>query len=107
MSIFYSHYDWLDDNLATFLDNLGHDGKQYKGLIAAHGDKCYGYQQYWEDAGVPFEHGVAIYLLGRIQPYANEIRKQNDGTWVDPMQWVVDNYQRFKRYLPEIDNAGN
>lgn len=106
MSLWYSHYDWLKDNMATFLTNLGHDNISARGLISAHGDKCYGYEEYWEDAGVPFEHGVAIYLLGRIQPYADEIRQQNDGIWVDPKQWVIDNYSRFKDYLPEQFEQG-
>lgn len=96
-----SHYDWLNDNLLTFFDNLEIENVGL-GIISAHGDKCYGYRYKWEEASVPFEHGVAIYFLSYIAPYGYEVRSVDDD-WVDPGQWVIDNYKRFKQHLPEAD----
>lgn len=63
-----NHYDWLDENLPAFFSNLGIDlNKRCAGIITAHGDKCYGYKDYWERNGVPFYHGVAIYLLSYLK----------------------------------------
>lgn len=96
-----SHYDWLNENFDTFCHKLGMEGS-FVGLISAHGDKCYGYDRKWKDAGIPFEHGVAIYLLGSLAPYGDELRDTEHG-WVDPGQWVVDNYHRFAEHLPYVE----
>lgn len=90
-----SHYDWLNSNFTKFLENLGVD-EDYCGLITAHGDKCYSYRQWWEDAGVPFHYGVAIYLLARIRPWSKEIEDKRHTVG----QWVIDNYTRFHIYFP-------
>ena len=71
------------------------------GLVSAHGDKGYGYRSYWKENGIPFAKGMAVYLLSYCSPYAEEVRDGPD-QWVDPKQWVVDNYSRFKDILPEI-----
>lgn len=94
-----SHYDWLNENLKEFFDGVGINIDYHKGVIVAHGDKCYGYKHAWEQAGIPFEHGVAIYLLTYFNPFADEVRQTDDG-WVDVKQWVIDNYPKFKRFLP-------
>jgi len=76
----------------------------YRGMIAAHGDKCYGYRDQWAKAGIPFEHGVAIYLLTYISPFSHEVRESDSGKWVAPDGWVKDNYVRFQEHLPAPDN---
>lgn len=95
-----NHYDWLDRNLVPFLSSLGiKDAHYYTGLISAHGDKCFSATYIWEPRGVPFNHGVAIYLLTYLNPYAKECRETAKG-WVAPFDWVADNYQRFLPHLP-------
>ena len=97
-----SHYDWLDENLTTFLQNLGmskDEAEWNRGLISAHGDKCYTYREQWQKAGLAFEHGVAIYLLTYLQPWSKEIRETENG-WVAPVDWVMENKDRFLKYLP-------
>jgi hypothetical protein len=95
-----SHYDWLEEHLEPFLEAVGvHPNHGNNGLIGAHGDKCYGYKHLWEEAGIPFEHGVAIFLLSYVRPYGLEVRDTPDG-FVKVDQWVVDNYDRFKEHLP-------
>ena len=80
-----SHYDWLHDIFPTFLTNLGYPDlwERNGGIIGAHGDKCYGYRYRWDEVGIPFEHGAAMYLLSYMKPWSGETRKLHDGTWVD------------------------
>lgn len=94
-----SHYDYLRDHLPTFFDQLDVGWEGNEGIIVAHGDKCYGYRERWADVGITFDHGTAIYLLSYVSPYAREVRDTSDG-WVDPGQWVIDNYDRFMTALP-------
>lgn len=98
-----SHYDWLNQNFELFCKSAGVDDDEHRGLIGAHGDKCYGYRHAWEDAGIPFEHGVAIFLLTYVNPYGKEVRETENG-WVNVMQWVLDNYSRFKPFLPPVES---
>lgn len=97
----FSHYDWLKVNFETFLTNLNLENPNFHlGLISAHGDKCSCQRYEWEDIGIPFEHGVAIYLLTYIRPWSKEVRETEKG-WINPIQWVKDNYKRFKYALPK------
>jgi len=95
-----SHYGWLEDNLVQFFKNLGReDAKWWPGII---GDKGYQYKDAWQKNGIPFEHGMALFLLSCLRPY----RKTEVYDWLDNPQgkkveqWVIDNYQKFKPYLP-------
>lgn len=95
-----NHYKWLEQNLEPFLKSVGVDlNNGNAGLIGAHGDKCYCYKHLWEEAGIPFEHGVAIFLLSYVRPYGLEVRDTPDG-FIKVDQWVVDNYERFMDHLP-------
>jgi len=89
-----NHYDWLDENLPDVFKKAGIHIDYHQGVITAHGDKCYGYKSQWEEAGIPFEHGVAIYLLTYFNPYASEVRETENG-WVEVGEWVAQNYKRF------------
>lgn len=93
-----SHYRWLEEHFDTFTERMGVEGS-CRGLISAAGDKCYGYQRKWEQAGILFEHGVAVYLLTHLNPWGHEIPHSGDD-WVDPGEWVVDNFHRFADHLP-------
>ena len=109
MKKFTSHYDWLDINLPKFLVNLGIDEEEAifesRGLIRAHGDKCYSYRQQFATAGLKFEHGIAIYLLTYLNPWTKEVRETSDG-WVKPIDWILTNKDKFMNYLPETgDNT--
>lgn len=98
-----NHYDWLEENLLEFARIFGVDGRLHKGAIAAHGDKCYGYEEQWKTANIPFPVGVAIYLLSYHRPYSESVRDTSNG-WVAPDQWVVkffnDNRSKLVRFLP-------
>ena len=104
--IYDNHYTWLEDNLDDFAENIKvRSPWGICGLIGAHGDKCYGYKSRWEEAGIVFPHGVAIYLLGHVNPYASEVRDTDDG-WVDICEWVIYNYSnghKFKDKLPPCE----
>lgn len=93
----YSHYDYLREHVETFFDALKVDGNS--GIIGAHGDKCYSYRDKFEEAGLTFGQGVAIYFLSYLRPYSKECRETKNG-WVDAGDWVVKNKDRFLEFLP-------
>lgn len=97
-----NHYHWLEENLWDFMTKFGVDPEWNGGIIVAHGDKCSGYRQAWEELGIPFPYGVAIYLLSYCKPYSTECRETDSGKWVDPGEWVSENYSKF--FQDEIDN---
>jgi len=101
-----NHYKWLEKNFPDFVEKLlgGDAGMCCKGYIGAHGDKCYGFRQQLEDAGIPFPHGVAIYLLSHMHPYSKEVRQTPEG-WVDVGDWIVKNKDRFIGLLNPIDES--
>lgn len=94
-----NHYDYLRKHLAEILKANQLDPDAAYGVISAHGDKAYGYRILWEEQGIPFHHGVAIYLLSYFSPYSKEVRETENG-WVDVKTWVINNYDRFKSTLP-------
>lgn len=102
------HYKFLDKHLPAFFASLGLDmNRGNAGIVSAHGDKVRQYKDSWEEKGIPFEHGSAIYLLTYVSPYSKESR-QTDNGWVSPEKWVIDNYSsghNFKKYLPEFDTT--
>lgn len=101
-----NHYKWLEKHFPAFAYKVGLRGwtseSQASGILAAHGDKCYGYKYTWEKAGIEFPHGVAIYLLTYEKPFWDEVRETKDG-WVSPLEWVITNKDRFLPHLPPVD----
>lgn len=95
-----NHYDWLDRHIETIFRKVGINTNIYsRGIVSAHGDKCYSYKQLWSEYNIPFHHGVAIYLIGRCNPFRQETSQ--DGVYFcDIDKWVVKNYKRFKQFLP-------
>ena len=93
-----SHYKWLDANFGDFLQKVDLDPEWYMSLISAHGDKVWQYRSPREEAGIPFEHGAAIYLLSYVAPWDKESR-QTESVWVSPCDWVISKYNEFKPLL--------
>jgi hypothetical protein len=89
-----SHYDWLDKYLAKFFDLCEVPPEESIGMASAHGDKCFQYRDYWQQLGIKFEHGVAIYLLTYTSKFASHVRETRNG-WVAPREWVVANRETF------------
>ena len=92
------HYKYLGKNLFVFMKKVGVNPDHNRGIIEAHGDKCYGYGSLWRENGIPFNHGAMIYMLTFCAPYSSESRQTAKG-FVQPGQWVVDNYDRFKHHI--------
>jgi hypothetical protein len=87
-----SHYHFLDDHFNTILTRMGcTDYVNRFGNFSASGDKYSQYQTQWEDAGVPYFHGAAMYHLMELL-YSHEVRETKHG-WIHPYQWVIDNYR--------------
>ena len=97
-----SHYHWLEKHLPKLFKDLGLNWENNKGIISCHGDKCYSYRSIFEKNNIPFEHGVAIYLLTYVSPFEKETRRTVNG-WVDPCKWIINNYNRFKPFLPDVN----
>lgn len=97
-----SHYDYLEKHLPSFFAAVGVGWDGNAGIIRAHGDKAYGYKWEWEEGGLHFFHGVAIYLLTYVRPYDKESRETPKG-WVDPKVWVLENKDRFLPFLPPVE----
>ena len=95
-----NHYEYLEDNFEKFLKKLGLENysNYAKSMIIADGDKCYQYQQKWENNNIPFHHGAALYLITKLPPYTEEVRQTKDG-WIAPDDWVIINYLKFKDFL--------
>jgi hypothetical protein len=92
-----NHYDWLEKHLPAFFAKL--EIPYPRGIIVAHGDKCSSYKAQFERAGIPFEKGVALYLLTYCSPFSKESRETANG-WVAPVDWIIANKDRF---LPLMD----
>ena len=92
-----NHYDYLNNHLKDFYSNFG---LEVVGDISAHGDKCYGYREDFEKNGIPFNKGVAIYLLTYKRPFDEEVRNTKNG-WVNPIDWIVTNKDKFLHLLPD------
>ena len=97
-----NHYEYLEKHLAAFFERVGINPKMAKGMAVAHGDKVDGYKKRWEDSGLHFYHGVAIYMLGHYGKFAEECRQTKRG-WVDPWKWVVINKNRFLPFLDPVE----
>ena len=95
------HYKWLEENLPSFFESIGLNPQYALGSISAGGDKCYGAAYKFEQAGLHFYHGVAIYLALGFDPFSDKVRNTQDG-WVDPFQWIVDHKNEFTPFLPEV-----
>lgn len=83
-------------------NHLGINGDHYCGIIVAHGDKCYGYKSNWQEADIPFEHGVALYLLTYVSPFDKESRETKNG-WINPSDRVIANYPKYKDILTTLE----
>lgn len=96
-SEYESHYKYLDDHLDCFWvkvfgKTLGESW--FGGIISAHGDKGYGYRRAWEEAGIPFNHGMMLFMLTYTDKITTEKSKSKE--------WIIANYNH---YLPLIEEA--
>lgn len=79
-----NHYAYLARVLPGFFKELGVSWDENAGIIIAHGDKFYGYQDSFETAGMTFKQGCAIMMLTYVRPFGLECR-ETDGGWVAPV----------------------
>lgn len=99
-SSFKNHYDYLDRVLPVFwlkrfdksLDESG-----CSGIVGAHGDKGYQYREQWLASGVPFFHGMLLYMLTYTPLMTYE---KHHSRWA-----VVEFYHHYKSLIVECENA--
>lgn len=105
-----NHYDYLDQHLIPFSAKTKAEGMT-NNLITAHGDKAYGYKDQWEQHGIPFNHGVLLFILTYTWPYAAQVRDGARGlkpqAWVKPNDWVCEHYKEFKNLIEQTETEQN
>lgn len=82
---------------SKFLRNIGKEEQvQYaESIIICDSDKCTQYRGTWESKGIPYEHGVMIYLITKMRPYSDEAR-----VTISPCNFVIEHYDEFKKFIP-------
>lgn len=93
-----NHYDWCEKYGGEFFKIVGINPSYVSSFLSCDGDKCYQYKERWENAGIPFVHGVLIYLITKSSPYVNEVRNTPNG-WVDVCDWIIDNYTNNHKFF--------
>lgn len=90
-------YDTLNRNFPIFLKNIGkEDQVQYaESIIICDSDKCACYREIWKTHGIPYEHGVMIYLITKMKPYSDEARNT-----ISASDFVIKYYEHFKKFMP-------
>lgn len=99
-NLYIGHYKYMDLFLNEFFKRaLLRDLEQCNsaGIAVAHGDKAYGYRREWEAAGIPFNHGVCLFML-TYQPFVS-----SEGN-VDRGDWVIKHYDQYKYILKTIES---
>lgn len=97
------HYRVLTKHLPAFYGMVGLLPEEAEGDLRAHGDKCYCFRETWAKHGVPFAHGVAVYLLSYHPPFDSTVRETANGDWIAPETWVIVRYHsEFKDLLRTI-----
>lgn len=106
-----SELDYLIKYYPVFWESL--TGKPLKGALDGginntishlyHSDKSHQYQDAWIDADIHPFNGTMLYLLTHELPWSEECRVLSAPGkaygWLDPNQWVMDNYERFRIHL--------
>lgn len=94
-----SHYDYLEFVIDRFWPKVF--GKTRNEMfcgcnVGAHADKCDGYKFDWNDAGIPFYHGVLLFLL--------TYTKLMDRPKHESGEWVIENYEKFNSMIFEAED---
>lgn len=93
--MFGSHYDYLKDHLKPFWNRVFENDFDPRGMISAHGDKAYGYKEYWEEHGIDFGRGMLLFLLTYAVLSYDETHTSKE--------WVVENYGKYKNIIEEVE----
>lgn len=98
-----NHYEYCEAVLEAFwklVFGKTPDEMWCGGIVSCHGDKCYGYREEWEVAGIPFKRGVLLYMLTYTEKLG-ETPKHASG------QWVIASYQTYlEKILAAEKEAG-
>ena len=93
----------FENDFSSFLKKIGKETQvpYAASIIACDADKCTLYKDIWERNGIPYEHGVMIYLITKMKPYYYEARVK-----LTPCEFVIKHYDEFKQYFKEEENEG-
>lgn len=81
----------------AFLEKIGKQNQipYVENIILCDADKCVQYFDVWRKNGIPYEHGVMIYLVTKMSPYCEEAR-----VTISPCDFVIKHYGEFKEFMP-------
>lgn len=87
----------LKNDFSLFLRNIGKENQvpYAESIIICDADKCTQYSEVWERNGIPYEHGVMIYLITKMKPYCDEAR-----VTISASDFVIKHYDEFKKFIP-------
>ncbi len=94
-----NHYEYLELVIDSFWKQVFDKTREEmwcSGIITSHGDKCYGYEHEWKEHGIPFKHGVLIFLLS----YTKEL---GDRPKHETCAWVIEKYQHYLPFIKEAE----
>lgn len=92
---FTSLYNWLKNHFPLFwLKAFGEpiSDDHFKKLVSDNWGECDKFSAQWEQHGIPFYHGFAIFLLTTTSIFG-ETKKQF------ACMWVINSYPRFAPYM--------
>ena len=87
----------LKNDFSLFLKNIGKESQvpYAESIITCDADKCTQYSDIWERNGIPYEHGIMIYLITKMKPYCDEAR-----VTISASDFVIKHYDEFKKFIP-------
>lgn len=95
------HYLWMKRHLGAFLKAATGESALASGvssLISAHGDKGYCYRNAWDEAGIPFAHGMALLMLVFVE-HRDQLTRAED--------WVIEQYPSYRKTLEQVDDLND
>lgn len=92
-----NHHRWLDQHFIEFATHPKVLGSRFseeylKTIRELNCNDCESYRNLWHENGIPFAHGVAMYLLLCLGKY--DLLDEDAG------QWIVEFYDQFRPYFP-------
>lgn len=95
-----SGYDYLEMILPMFAKVVKLSDPSVNlsyGYITAHGDKAYGYKTTWLNHGIPFFHGLLLYLLTYTKAMDREKHLSDE--------WVISSYEKYRPMIRFVEES--
>ena len=97
-----NHYQFIDKYGGIFSKRLG---LRYSisNLSSAHGDKAYCYRSKWTENGIPFNHGVCIFLMSYMREYDDVEVGNTPNGYIPVVDWVIKKYKEIQSIFDDME----